>query len=56
MRLRQASQALSAYNNFYEFSTDKNAVAEAAKKFDTTGWQIRVEGMVHKPRTFTILT
>ncbi len=42
------------YNNFYEFSTDKNAVAEAAKYFDTTGWQIRVEGMVHKPRSFTI--
>lgn len=43
-----------SYNNFYEFSTDKNAVAEAAKNFDTTGWQIRVEGMVHKPRTFLI--
>ncbi len=27
---------------------------EAAKNFDTTGWQIRVEGMVHKPRSFTI--
>ena len=43
-----------SYNNFYEFSTDKNAVAEAAKDFDTTGWQIHVEGMVHKPTTFTI--
>ncbi len=32
-----------SYNNFYEFSTDKNAVAEAAKHFDTSGWQIRVE-------------
>jgi methionine sulfoxide reductase catalytic subunit len=43
-----------SYNNFYEFSTDKNAVAGAAKNFDTAGWQIRVEGMVHKPTTFTI--
>jgi sulfoxide reductase catalytic subunit YedY len=43
-----------SYNNFYEFSTDKYAVAEAAKDFDTTGWQIRVEGLVHKPTTFTI--
>lgn len=43
-----------SYNNFYEFSTDKNAVADAAKKFDTTGWQIHVEGMVRKPRTFTM--
>lgn len=43
-----------SYNNFYEFSTDKNAVAEVAKGFDTTGWQISVEGMVHKPRIFKI--
>ncbi len=43
-----------SYNNFYEFTTDKNAVAEKAKNFDTAGWQIRVEGMVHKPTTFTI--
>ncbi len=43
-----------SYNNFYEFTTDKNAVAEAAKNFTTTGWQIRVDGMVHKPTTFTI--
>lgn len=43
-----------SYNNFYEFSTDKNAVAEAAKDFDTSGWQIRVDGLVHKPQTFTI--
>ncbi len=35
------------YNNFYEFSTDKNAVAEAARDFDTRGWQIEVDGLVH---------
>ena len=49
-----SESSIVSYNNFYEFSTDKNAVAEAAKNFDTTGWQIRVEGMVNKPRTFTI--
>ncbi len=43
-----------SYNNFYEFTTDKNAVADAAKNFTTTGWQIRVEGMVQKPATFAI--
>lgn len=42
------------YNNFYEFTTDKNAVAEASKNFKTEGWKISVEGMVHKPTTFTI--
>ena len=43
-----------SYNNFYEFSTDKYAVADAAKNLNTTGWQIRVDGLVHKPTTFTI--
>src|SRR4029077_19494374 len=40
------------YNNFYEFSTDKEGVAPAAAKFDTTGWQVSVEGLVRKPRVF----
>ncbi|TWT93058.1 protein-methionine-sulfoxide reductase catalytic subunit MsrP [Neorhodopirellula pilleata] len=49
-----SESSIISYNNFYEFTTDKNAVADTAKNFDTTGWQIRVEGMVHKPTTFTI--
>lgn len=49
-----SESSIISYNNFYEFSTDKNAVAETAKDFDATGWEIRVEGMVHKPRTFTM--
>ena len=40
------------YNNFYEFSTDKEGVAPAAANFDTTGWQISVEGLVRNPRVF----
>jgi sulfoxide reductase catalytic subunit YedY len=40
------------YNNFYEFSTDKDGVAAAAAGFKTTGWTISVGGLVHKPRTF----
>jgi len=42
------------YNNFYEFSTDKEGVAAAAAKFDTTGWQVSVGGLVAKPRVFTL--
>jgi sulfoxide reductase catalytic subunit YedY len=42
------------YNNFYEFSTDKEAVAAAAVNFDTKGWQIAVEGLVNKPKVFTL--
>ena len=42
------------YNNFYEFSTQKEAVASAAANFKTEGWQIVIDGLVHKPRTITI--
>jgi methionine sulfoxide reductase catalytic subunit len=42
------------YNNFYEFSTDKEGVAAAAEKFDTKGWKVSVEGLVKKPRVFDI--
>ncbi len=40
------------YNNFYEFSTDKEGVAAAAAHFDTAGWQVSVEGLVNQPRVF----
>ncbi len=42
------------YNNFYEFSTDKEAVAPAAAHFDTTGWTVSVEGLIKEPRVFTL--
>jgi sulfoxide reductase catalytic subunit YedY len=42
------------YNNFYEFSTDKDGVASAAAGFTTAGWQISVGGLVHKPRVFDL--
>lgn len=43
-----------SYNNFYEFTTEKEGVAAAAEDFKTDGWQLVVDGMVSKPRTFTI--
>lgn len=42
------------YNNFYEFSTDKQGVADAAENFKTDGWQVSVEGLVNKPRVFDL--
>jgi sulfoxide reductase catalytic subunit YedY len=42
------------YNNFYEFTTDKDGVAKAAAGFTTDGWQIAVDGLVHKPRVFDL--
>jgi len=42
------------YNNFYEFSTEKRAVAAAARHFVTRPWTIEVGGLVNKPKTFDI--
>jgi len=42
------------YNNFYEFSTDKRAVAQKARKLITRPWTVEVGGLVQKPRTFDI--
>lgn len=45
-------EAITNYNNFYEFTTDKEYVAKLAEKFITTGWQMEVGGLVQKPKTF----
>jgi len=45
---------IAGYNNFYEFSVHKLAVAEKAKDFKTDPWSVEVTGLVHKPRTFTL--
>jgi sulfoxide reductase catalytic subunit YedY len=47
-------QDITHYNNFYEFSTDKEGVASAAANFETNGWQVSVEGLVRKPKIFAL--
>ncbi len=42
------------YNNFYEFSTDKESVAAESTRFSTAGWQVSVEGLVRKPKVYGI--
>ncbi len=44
--------AVTNYNNFYEFSTDKEAVASLARTFTTTPWSVAVGGLVDKPKTY----
>jgi sulfoxide reductase catalytic subunit YedY len=46
--------AVSNYNNFYEFTTDKEGVARLAKDFKTRPWTVEVGGLAHKPQTFAI--
>jgi methionine sulfoxide reductase catalytic subunit len=42
------------YNNFYEFTTDKERVAILAENFKATPWTIEVGGLVNKPQTLGI--
>ena len=42
------------YNNYYEFTTDKERVAELSANFKTSPWEIEVSGMVNKPGTFNV--
>ncbi len=39
------------FNNFYEFSTNKQAVARLASGFVTAPWTVEVGGLVNKPLT-----
>jgi sulfoxide reductase catalytic subunit YedY len=43
--------AITHYNNYYEFSTDKEAVAPLAEGFPTSPWQVEISGLVEKPQT-----
>ena len=45
---------ITGYNNYYEFSTDKQAVAKLSQDFDTYPWQVEVGGLVNKPTTYSI--
>lgn len=51
----QTDEALAArYNNFYEFSFNKQRVSKLVEPFKTRPWQIEVTGLVKKPQTFDI--
>jgi len=45
---------VAGFNNFYEFSLSKTAVADLARDFETSPWEVRVGGLVNKPRTFDL--
>ena len=42
------------YNNYYEFSTDKTAVADLAKNLVISPWTVNVTGMVKNPGTYDL--
>ncbi|MBI3934146.1 MAG: protein-methionine-sulfoxide reductase catalytic subunit MsrP [Acidobacteria bacterium] len=42
------------YNNFREFTDQKEAVWMLADRFQVTPWTLKVGGLVHKPQTFDL--
>jgi sulfoxide reductase catalytic subunit YedY len=42
------------YNNYYEFTTDKEGVAPMSRDFTASPWTVEVYGLVNKPKTYGI--
>lgn len=47
-------EAITNYNNFYEFSMGKEAVARLAQGFTLSPWTLTVGGLVNNPKTYDI--
>ncbi len=45
---------IAGYNNYYEFSMDKEAVAKLSQDFATRPWEVKVGGLVENPTTYSI--
>jgi sulfoxide reductase catalytic subunit YedY len=45
---------ITTYNNYYEFSEDKQAPAQLSKNFKTSPWSVQVGGLVQNPKTYSI--
>ena len=42
------------YNNYYEFTTDKEGVNPLSQEFKTEPWTVEVSGLVNNPKTYDI--
>jgi methionine sulfoxide reductase catalytic subunit len=47
-------ESVTGYNNFYEFTTTKERVADLAKDLRTSPWEVEVGGLVHNPKTWAV--
>lgn len=47
-------ESITTYNNYYEFTTDKEGVADLARDFKTTPWTVAVGGLVGTPKTYAV--
>ena len=42
------------YNNYYEFTTNKQGVAKLSADFESSPWKLQVDGLVNNPMTFSM--
>jgi methionine sulfoxide reductase catalytic subunit len=47
-------RAVTNYNNFYEYSMDKEAVAPMSQALRTSPWTVEVGGLVSNPKTYDV--
>ena len=47
-------EEITNYNNYYEFTTNKEGVAREAEAFDPYPWQVEVSGLVNNPKTYDL--
>lgn len=45
-------EEITNYNNYYEYTTDKQRVAVLASNFSTSPWEVEVSGHVRNPKTY----
>ncbi len=45
---------ITGYNNYYEFTTDKEGVAGLAKDFQTSPWEVEVSGLARIPGRYSL--
>lgn len=53
-RMITTETSVASYNNFYEFTTDKDRVWQLAQNLETRPWQVEVGGLVQNKRTFDL--
>jgi sulfoxide reductase catalytic subunit YedY len=46
--------AATGFNNFYEFTLDKQRVKDLVGPFKTSPWKVEVGGLVNQPRTYDV--
>jgi sulfoxide reductase catalytic subunit YedY len=47
-------EEITNYNNYYEFSTDKQAVNSLSADFRSNPWSVEVGGLVQNPKTYSL--